>query len=397
MRSRNLLISEIFPRLIIPIVWLAMLLFNDVTRVINNDNILFTTEISKNKERELTVKTIMMCEYWISNCLMMFNIVYGLKQMRALPNILATLSSIETNVGKYFDPNRLRQIHRKENILSKCLVLLCILTTVIPITVSYMQMVETFRQKSLEFMQIVIKDASKAIIFSVELQFSILCIYIYHRMELVNSLFAQCFLRNELTTHTTDVPPSLAVKHKRFRGYTFDQGCLGDRFRILMLTKQNHETMFRLGEDLRRAYELQLMCSVGEIFFNIINHVYVTVKMFRPGEPPYLNSIINLMWAIQETVRVIMFCVAASVAADEINRTLWYASSIDVHNLDLRIRHQVKCFNLHLQHRKLKFSLCQMFTINTTFLAAMAVGIVNSLMLSLQYKYSDKQSLSSNG
>jgi hypothetical protein len=40
--------------------------------------------------------------------------------------------------------------------------------------------------------------------------------------------------------------------------------------------------------------------------------------MFRPGEPPYLNSIINLMWAIQETVRVIMFCVAASVAADEV-------------------------------------------------------------------------------
>ncbi|KAL1465550.1 hypothetical protein WDU94_005107 [Cyamophila willieti] len=63
----------------------------------------------------------------------------------------------------------------------------------------------------------------------------------------------------------------------------------------------------------------------------------------------------------------------------------------------MRIRHQVKCFNLHLQHRKFNFILCEMFTINTTFLAAMVVGIVNSLMLSLQYKYSDKQSLSSNG
>lgn len=60
------------------------------------------------------------------------------------------------------------------------------------------------------------------------------------------------------------------------------------------------------------------MCSVGEIFFNIINHVYVTVKMFRPGELSYWSSVINMMWAVQEIARVVVFSLAASVTANEV-------------------------------------------------------------------------------
>ncbi|XP_026678862.1 uncharacterized protein LOC113467085 [Diaphorina citri] len=123
----------------------------------------------------------------------------------------------------------------------------------------------------------------------------------------------------------------------------------------------------------------------------LTRQVVFRASSFTVGQTPKISGIhryISVWFGQKDNMTFISF---------QINRTLWYASSIDVHNLDLRIRHQVKCFNLHLQHRKLKFSLCQMFTINTTFLAAMAVGIVNSLMLSLQYKYSDKQSLSSNG
>lgn len=114
-----------------------------------------------------------------------------------------------------------------------------------------------------------------------------------------------------------DILHTLA-SHNRLQDNSFDSRNQVEKIEILSLIKQNHELIYLLCEELQSAYELQLLCSVGEIFFNIIIHIYVTVKLFRSGDISYRSSIVNVMWTVQEIVRIVIFSLAASGTVEEV-------------------------------------------------------------------------------